>query len=377
MMKYIWQNDSWPKLRWDSKVLLSPLGHARLLQGNLLGRVKRLGFQLGEEAQADILTEEAIKTAAIEGERLNPQMVRSSVARHLGLREAGLVPATRSIDGLVEVILDATQKYSKALSMDRLKGWQAALFPSGYSGFHKIRVGQWRGKDPMQVVSGPMGKERIHFEAPPGETVEAEIRQFLRWWESSRKEDTDGILRAGLAHLYFVIIHPFEDGNGRIARALTDMALAQDEKLQVRYYSLSSQIMEERREYYDILERCTRSNSVDVTKWLVWFLECFERAIQRSDKIIGNVLAKAEFWQQHVQTDFNERQKKVLSRLLDAGPGGFEGGLTTRKYVSIAKVSRATAFREISDLLEKKILRQLSGKGRSVHYDLIWPQANK
>jgi len=377
MMKYIWQNDSWPKLRWDSKVLLSPLGHARLLQGNLLGRVKRLGFQLGEEAQVDILTEEAIKTAAIEGERLNPQMVRSSVARHLGLREAGLVPATRSIDGLVEVILDATQKYSKALSMDRLKGWQAALFPSGYSGFHKIRVGQWRGKDPMQVVSGPMGKERIHFEAPPGETVEAEIRQFLRWWESSRKEDTDGILRAGLAHLYFVIIHPFEDGNGRIARALTDMALAQDEKLQVRYYSLSSQIMEERREYYDILERCTRSNSVDVTKWLVWFLECFERAIQRSDKIIGNVLAKAEFWQQHVQTDFNERQKKVLSRLLDAGPVGFEGGLTTRKYVSIAKVSRATAFREISDLLEKKILRQLSGKGRSVHYDLIWPQANK
>jgi len=375
-MKYIWQNDSWPNLRWDSKVLLSPLGHARLSQGNLLGRVKRLGFQLGEEAQADILTEEAIKTAAIEGERLNPQMVRSSVARHLGLREAGLIPASRSVDGLVEVILDATQKYGKTLSADRLKGWHAALFPSGYSGLHKIRVGQWRGKEPMQVVSGPMGKERIHFEAPPGETVEAEMRQFLRWWELSRK-DTDGILRAGLAHLYFVIIHPFEDGNGRIARALTDMALAQDEKLQVRYYSLSSQIMEERRGYYDILEKCTKSDSVDMTKWLVWFLECFERAIQRSDKIIGNVLAKAEFWQQHAQTGLNERQKKVLNRLLDVGPGGFEGGLTTRKYVSIAKVSRATAFREISDLLEKKILRQLSGKGRSVHYDLIWPQVNK
>ena len=375
-MKYIWQNDSWPNLRWDSKVLLSPLGHARLSQGNLLGRVKRLGFQLGEEAQADILTEEAIKTAAIEGERLNPQMVRSSVARHLGLREAGLIPASRSVDGLVEVILDATQKYGKTLSADRLKGWHAALFPSGYSGLHKIRVGQWRGKEPMQVVSGPMGKERIHFEAPPGETVEAEMRQFLRWWESSRK-GTDGILRAGLAHLYFVIIHPFEDGNGRIARALTDMALAQDEKLQVRYYSLSSQIMEERRGYYDILEKCTKSDSVDVTKWLVWFLECFERAIRRSDKIIGNVLAKAEFWQQHAQISLNERQKKVLERVLNAGPGGFEGGLTTRKYVSIAKVSRATAFREISDLLEKKILHQLPGKGRSVHYDLVWSQTNK
>ncbi len=375
-MKYIWQSDSWSNLRWDSNALLSPLGHARLLQGNLLGRVKRLGFKLGEEAQADILTEEAIKTAAIEGERLNPQMVRSSVARHLGLREAGLIPASRSVDGLVEVILDATQKHDKPLSAAKLKGWHAALFPSGYSGLHKIRVGRWRGKEPMQVVSGPMGKERIHFEAPPGETVEVEMRQFLRWWGSSLK-DTDGILRAGLAHLYFVIIHPFEDGNGRIARALTDMALAQDEKLNVRYYSLSSQIMEERKGYYDILEKSTKSNSVNVTKWLVWFLECFERAVQRSDKIIGNVLAKADFWQEHVQIGMNDRQKKVLNRMLEVGPGGFVGGLTTRKYVSIAKVSRATAFREIADLLNKKILCQLPGKGRSVHYDLIWPHAVK
>ncbi|MFA5363231.1 MAG: Fic family protein [Candidatus Omnitrophota bacterium] len=375
-MKYIWQSDLWPKLNWDSNALLSLLGRARLIQGSLLGRVKRLGFQLDEEAQADILTEEAIKTAAIEGERLNPQMVRSSVARHLGLREAGLIPASRSVDGLVEVILDATQKYDKSLSADRLKGWHAALFPAGYSGLHKIKVAQWRGKEPMQVVSGPMGRERVHFEAPPGEAVEAEIRQFLHWWGSNRK-DTDGILRAGLAHLYFVTIHPFEDGNGRIARALTDMALAQDEKLKVRYYSLSSQIMEERKGYYDILEKCTKSDSADVTEWLVWFLECFERAVQRSDKIIGNVFAKAEFWRQHAQTGLNERQKKVLNRLLAAGSGGFEGGLTTRKYVSIAKVSRATAFREISDLLEKKILHQLPGKGRSVHYDLIWPQVQK
>lgn len=228
----------------------------------------------------------------------------------------------------------------------------------------------------MQVVSGPMGREKIHFEAPTWEKVDAEMRRFLLWWKAD-KENIDGILRAGLVHLYFVIIHPFEDGNGRIARALTDMALAQDEKLKVRYYSLSSQIMEERKKYYDILENCTGSNNMDVTKWLVWFLECFERAIQKSDKIIGNVLAKADFWQEHAQTGVSDRQKKVLNRMLDAGPGGFEGGLTTRKYVSLTKVSRATAFREISEMLDKKILRQLPGKGRNVHYDLIWPQASK
>jgi len=375
-MKYIWQSSSWPKLTWNSNALLLLLGQARLAQGSLLGRVRRLGFKLGEEAQADILTEEAIKTAAIEGERLNPQMVRSSVARHLGLRDAGLISATRSVDGLVEVILDATQKHDQHLSANRLKGWQAALFPTGYSGLHKIRVGQWRGKEPMQVVSGPVGREKVHFEAPPGGAVETEMREFLRWWESSRKA-TDGILRAGLVHFYFVVIHPFEDGNGRIARALTDMALAQDEKLNIRYYSLSSQIMEEKKRYYDILEKCSKGDSTDVTKWLVWFLECFERAIQRSDKIIGYVLAKADFWQEHAQSALNERQKKVLNRMLDAGPGGFEGGLTTRKYVSMNKVSRATAFREISDMLDKKVLRQLPGKGRSVHYDLIWPQVYK
>jgi Fic family protein len=375
-MKYIWQSDSWPKLTWDSNALLSLLGQARLAQGNLLGRVKRLGFELGEEAQVDVLTEEAIKTAAIEGERLNRQAVRSSVARHLGLSTVGLGPTTRSVDGLVEVILDATQNYGKDLSALRLKRWHAALFPTGYSGLHKIIVGQWRGKKPMRVVSGPIGREKVHFEAPPGEMVETEIKEFLRWWESSLKT-TDGILRAGLAHFYFVTIHPFEDGNGRIARALTDMALAQDEKLNIRYYSLSSQIMEERDEYYDILERCSKSGSADVTKWLVWFVECYQRAVQKSDKIIGNVLAKADFWQEHTQAELNERQKKVLNRMLDAGPGGFEGGLTTRKYVSMTKTSRATAFREISDMIGKKVLHQLPGKGRSVHYDLIWPRIGK
>ncbi len=373
MVKYIWQSDSWPELTWDSEALLSLLGQARLAQGELLGRVKRLGFDLGGEAQADILTEEAIKTAAIEGESLNPQMVRSSVARHLGLPAAGLVSVVRPVDGLVEVILDATQKYDKLLNAARLKGWHAALFPSGYSGLRKIRTGQWRGKEPMRVVSGAIGREKIHFEAPSGEAVKAEMDAFLRWWNLSLKA-TDGILRAGAAHFYFVTIHPFEDGNGRIARALTDMALAQDEKLKIRYYSLSSQIMQERDSYYDILEKCSKTANTDVTRWLVWFLECFQRAIKRSDKLVSNVLAKADFWQEHARTELNGRQKKVIARLLEAGRDSFEGGLTTRKYVSMAKVSRATAFREIADLVEKKALRQLPGKGRNVHYDLIWPE---
>ena len=372
-MQYVWQSESWPNFTWDNESLLPVLGQARLAQGRLLGRVNRLGFKLGKEAQLNIITEEAVKTAAIEGEKLNPQAVRSSVIRHLGLKEAGLISATRSVDGLVEVILDATQKYTKTLSAKRLKSWHAALFPTGYSGLHKIRVGKWRGSDPMRIVSGPIGKERVHFEAPPGKKVDTEMRKFLEWWKSSSKI-TDGILRAGLAHFYFVVIHPFEDGNGRIARALTDMCLAQDEKLDIRYYSLSSQIMEERDEYYDALERCSKSSNIDITKWLLWFLGCYQRAIKRSDKIIGNVLAKSDFWQEHAQAKLNERQKKVLTRMLDVGPGNFIGGLTTRKYAGITKASRATAFREISDLLDKNIIRQLSGKGRNVHYDLSWPK---
>lgn len=360
-------------MTWKSEALLSVLGQARLAQGIFLGRVKRLGFELGGEARVDILTEEAIKTSAIEGERLDPQAVRSSVARHLGLPSAGLGPATRSVDGLIEVLLNATQSYQKSLTAERLKGWHAALFPTGYSGLYKIRVGEWRGKEPMRVVSGPVGREKIHYEAPPGERVGREMRQFLSWWSSDSKE-TDGLIRAGLAHFYFVSIHPFEDGNGRIARALTDMALAQDEKLEVRYYSLSSQIMEEREEYYQILERSSKTKSPDVTDWLAWFLGSYRRAIERSDKVIGNVLAKADFWQRHAQTSMNERQKKVVDRLLNAGAGGFIGGLTTRKYVSLAKVSRATAFREISELVDNGILIENSAKGRSVSYDLKWSE---
>jgi len=368
-MKYIWETKAWPKLHWGKGALLALLSQARKDQGALLGRIKSLGFELGTQAEAVVLTEEAIKTSAIEGERLNLDSVRSSVARHLGLPTAGLTRDTRSVDGLVEVLLDATRGYSKPLTAQRLKGWQAALFPTGYSGFSKIRVGKWRGSAPMRVVSGAVGRERVHFEAPPGERVGKEMRQFLSWWQSSLEEE-DGILRAGVAHFYFVTIHPFEDGNGRIARALTDMALAQDERLENRYYSLSSQIMEERDEYYRVLEKC--SKGTDITDWLAWFLSCYSRAVRRSEKMIAKVLAKAEFWQRASSIQMNERQRKVVNRLLDAGQASFEGGLTTRKYVSMTKVSRATAFREISELVEKGILVQNPSKGRSASYDLNW-----
>lgn len=371
-MTYIWENKNWPKLTWDAAPLLSLVSQARKSQGLLLANVKNLGFELEGEAQADVLTEEAVKTSAIEGERLSWESVRSSVARHLGLPDAGLTAETRSVDGLVEVLLDATGHYNKPLTEDRLKGWQAALFPTGFSGFSKIRVGKWRGDEPMRVVSGPVGREKIHYEAPPGGCVEKEMKQFLSWWESSFKSE-DGLLRAGAAHFYFVTIHPFEDGNGRVARALTDMALAQDEKLGVRYYSLSSRIMKERESYYRILETSSKGPGTDITDWLAWFLECYKRAIEDSEKIIGHVLAKAGFWKTHGGLTLNERQRKVVNRMLSAGKGGFIGGLTTRKYVAMAKVSRATAFREIADMLEKKILHQLPGKGRSVHYDLQWP----
>lgn len=370
-MSYIWQLKHWPKMIWKSDALLLPLGEARKAQGNLLGRVKHLGFELGEEAHADVLTEEAVTTSAIEGERLNRREVRSSVARHLGLPGAGLGSATRSIDGLVEVLLDAAQNHEELLTTEKLKGWHAALFPTGRSGFHKIKVGQWRGAEPMRVVSGPVGREKVHFEAPPGDRVAEEMREFLCWWESDSR-NLDGLLRAGVTHFYFVTIHPFEDGNGRLARALTDMALAQDEKLGTRYYSFSSQIMEEREDYYRILEKSSKSDSLDITEWLAWFLGCYQRAIRRSDQIVGRVLTKSAFWQRHAQTQLSERQRKALNRLLDAGQGNFEGGLTTRKYVSMTKASRATAFREISDLLEKKILKTHSAKGRSASYDLKW-----
>jgi len=370
-MTYIWQREHWPNMTWDSDVLMPLLGQARFVQGVFLGRVQRVGFDLGEDARVDILTEETLKTSAIEGEHLNKQEVRSSVSRHLGLSEFGLGSASQSVDGLVDVLWDATTHYSAALTSETLKNWHASLFPTGYTGFHRLKVGQWRGDDPMRIVSGAVGREKIHFEAPPGATVQREMDGFFEWWETSF-QDLDGLLRAGLAHFYFVVIHPFEDGNGRIARALTDRALAQDEKSGNRYYSMSSQIMEERAAYYHVLEASSRSDTLDVTGWLSWFLGCYQRAIGRSDEMIRHVGLKADFWQKNAQVSMNERQQKVVNRLLDVGPGNFEGGLTTRKYLGMVKVSRATAFREISDLLEKGILVQNTSKGRSVNYDINW-----
>lgn len=371
-MRYLWQCKNWPRLSWKGGPLLALIGKARFVQGELLTKVANLGFKLSREARADILTEEAVKTSAIEGERLNRESVRSSVARRLGLPTAGLPPANRYVDGLVEVLLEATQNYDKPLTATRLKHWQAALFPTGFSGLRRVRTGKWRRLgQPMQVVSGAVGRERIHYEAPPGERIEREMERFLSWWKGSWGKE-DGLLRSGLAHLYFVTIHPFEDGNGRIARALTDMALAQDEKLAARCYSLSSQIMEERDDYYRVLEKCQKGSG-DVTEWLQWYLGCFHRAVEGASTLIAHVLDKAQFWQRHSQTDLHERQRKVVNRLLDAGKGGFQGGLTTRKYVAMTRASRVTAYREISDLLRKGILRQNPPRGRSASYDLNWP----
>lgn len=368
MKKYIWEHKNWFDFQYNTNALMGPLAKARHIQGNLLGKVALLGITLETEAQAEILVEEAVRTAEIEGMVLNRDAVRSSVAVRLGLPHGVGIKQDRNADGLVDVLLDAIRFHDKPLTIERLHGWQAALFPTGYSGLHKIRVGAVRGDEPMQVISGAIGKTKIHFEAPPREQVERELRLFTAWWGSS-PGNMDGMLRAAAAHLRFVTIHPYEDGNGRIARALTDMALAQDEKSRMRMYSLSSQIVRTKEEYYTVLEDVQKCR-VDVTEWFLWFLQSVVAAIESSQETVAHVFAKAEFWKKHAQTLFNERQQKVIQKLLDAGPQGFEGGLTTRKYVGITKTSKMTAYREITDLLEKGVLRHAAGKGRSVSYEL-------
>ncbi|OGS20812.1 MAG: cell filamentation protein Fic [Elusimicrobia bacterium RIFOXYA2_FULL_40_6] len=368
MNKYIWQTPNWFDFKYNSKILIEPLSRARNAQGKLLGKISSLNIGQETEAQAEVLVEEALRTAEIEGMALNRVAVRSSVAVRLGLPH-GLSIKDRNADSLVEVLLDAIRNNDKPLTSGRLNGWQAALFPTGYSGLRKIKTGTLRGVEPMKVVSGPVGKEKIHFEAPPKEQAKKELQLFIDWWNNSLGS-MDGVLRAATAHLRFITIHPFEDGNGRIARALTDMALAQDEKLKVRFYSISSQIMKNREEYYDMLEN-VQNCRVDSTKWFLWFLKCVTLAIEHSEDVTTNVFKRAEFWKKHTQTYLNEKQKKVITKMLEAGPEGFAEGLTTRKYVAMTKTSRATAFREIAYLVEKGILHHSAGKGRSVKYDLI------
>ena len=363
-MTYIWERKNWPNFIWQNDHLIDLLGKARLTQGKLLSKVGTLGMGMIEESRSKILVEETIKTSAIEGQKLEEATVRSSVARRLGLPSGGVRREDRNAEGMIDVILDATVNYEKPLTLKRLKSWQAALFPTGYTGLRKIHAGKWRGKEPMQVVSGPIGRERVHFEAPPYGTIDKEMKGFINWWKTKSKK-VDGLMRAGIAHYYFVTIHPFEDGNGRIARVLTDMALAQDESLAERYYSLSSRIMQERDSYYDILEK-SQKGPLDITEWLNWFLLCYLRALEDSENTISTVLRKAEFWRRHVESELNKNQKKVVNRLLD----GFEGDLTTRKYVSMTKTSRATAYRDITDLVQKNILIPNKGKGRSVSYSL-------
>lgn len=336
----------------------------------MLGATQWLDPNLTLEAVAAILVEDGVTTSAIEGEQLDLDEVRSSVARHLGLPTAGLPAPPRAVDGLIEVLLDATRDFASPLTTKRLCGWQASLFPTGYSGLHQIRTGALRGDEPMQVISGRIGHERVHFTAPPREGLDLELDRFLSWFNAA-PTDLDGLIRAGLAHLWFVTLHPFEDGNGRLARAITDRALSQDEHQPMRFFSLSAQILREREGYYDILERAQRG-SVDVTDWLAWFLVLVEASATAAEKTVANTVAKARFWLRHQAADLNEPQRKALNRLLDAGRDGFEGGINTRKYMSLTKTSRATAYRELAVLVEKGCLTPTGKVGRSSGYEIVW-----
>lgn len=372
MDHYIWQLPFWPDFRRDDSALLRPLGITRKTQGKLLAKSEHFG--LG--ARADVLAQEAFTTAAIEGELLDRESVRSSVARRLGLPTAGLPPANRHVDGLVEMLVDATRNHKEPLTAERLQGWQAALFPTGYSGMNKIVVGDWRrDTEPMQVVSGPIGKETVHYEAPPAKRVDLEVERFLAWFQSP-PDHMDGLVRAAVAHLWFVTIHPFDDGNGRIARAVTDMALARDEDMDFRLYSMSAQIRTDQDKYYDILEQTQRGDG-EITEWIIWFLDCLSRAIHRSEAEIDKVMAKARFWSNIARITLNERQRKAVNRLLEAGPGGFTGGLTNRKYRGMTKTTRETSKRDIGDLVAKGILARRPGGGRSTSYDLNWELATR
>lgn len=370
-MRYIWEAENWPELHWNDRALMKLLAHVSREQGRLLGKMEGLGFDLRSEAHLRTLTEDVLKSSEIEGEKLQAAQVRSSIARRLGMNIGGLIPADRDVEGVVEMMLDATGHYKEALTKERLFAWHASLFPTGRSGMAKITVGAWRDDrgGPMQVVSGPMGRERAHYEAPPASRVPEAIERFISWFENA--SDTDPLLVAGAAHLWFVTIHPFDDGNGRIARAIADMALARGERTGQRFYSMSGQIRAERKTYYAMLER-TQKAGLDITRWQSWFLECLLRAIEGAQGMLSVVLEKALFWERFAKEPLNERQIKVLNRLLD----GFEGKLTSSKWAKIAQCSQDTAYRDILDLIERGALEKTPGGGRSTSYSLA-PSSNR
>ena len=362
---YIHELPDWPRFRWDQQHLAQPLAALRHQQGRLIGRMEALGFDLRQEAVLQTLTEDVLKSSDIEGEKLDTEQVRSSIARRLGLDIGGLRHADRDVEGVVEMMLDATRHYDRPLTAERLFAWHASLFPAGRSGMTRITAGAWRDDStgPMQVVSGPLGRERVHFEAPTAAKLDREMSAYLDWFNAPA--ETDEVLKAGLAHLWFVTIHPLDDGNGRVARAIADMALARSEQSPQRFYSMSARIREDRAAYYDILER-TQKGSMDITPWMDWFLDCLGRAIGGARTTLAVVLAKARFWESIAAIPLNERQRIMLNRLLD----GFEGKLTTSKWAKLTKCSQDTALRDVADLVDRGILVRGAAGGRSTSYEL-------
>ncbi len=368
LKSWIWERRAWPDFEWDAAALARPLAAARRAQGELAGIGRLLDPAMDLAAQLEVLTTEGVATSAIEGERFDPKGLRSSIARRLGLSTAGLPSPTRSQDGLADVLLDAAAHWAEPLTLERICAWQAALFPTGRSGLQAIATGVLRGAAPMRIVSGPSGRERVHYVAPPRARLERELDRFLAWFNSPPSA-LDGLLRAGLAHAWFEVLHPFEDGNGRVGRAILDRALAQDERRAVRLYSLSARFMSERDDYYSALETLSRGG-MNVTPWLAWFVGQVEAAARASEATVGHVIRKARFWVRHANTALNERQRKALNRMLDAGGPGFEGGMTNRKYASLTRSSAATAQRDLADLVARGCLAPI-GSGRAARYELV------
>lgn len=363
---YIYKNPNWPIFNWNSEKLLPLLSIVRIKQGKLIGKMGTLGFELRNEANLEILTTEIIKSTEIEGEILNREQVRSSIARRLGLEISGLVYSEQHVDGIVDLTIDATKNFDKELNNERLFSWYAALFPTGQSGLYKIVTGKWRNDStgPMQIVSGALGKEKVHYQAPPALKIENEMRIFLDWF--NLEQSTDLVIKAAIAHLWFVTIHPFEDGNGRISRALSDMLLARSDEQLYRFYSMSAQIRKQRNSYYTILENIQKS-SLDITNWIEWFLNCLLNAIENSEKLLEKIIYKHTFWIKYSRININDRQRKILNLLME----DFEGVLNTSKWAKIGKCSPDTALRDIKDLIEKSILQQEQQGGRSTNYKLI------